>query len=602
MTHDSCSSRRLALGLSLALLGLVSTGCGGDSGGGEAEKPQSLLFISIDTTIPEVLSCYRSGGRPTTPFLDSIASEGILFENARTVAPMTLPAHASMLTGLYPPRHTVRMNGAMILPDGADTLADRAKESGYQTAAFVAAVVLGKGFGLEQGFDVYNQATASVGFEERLEVSRTAEEMVDVTLEWMRDQRDPEQPFFVWLHFFDPHAPYDPPKEFLDQEQGNAYSGEVAYMDAEIGRLMGYMKEEGLWDETVVAVVSDHGEGLGRKGQSTHATCVFDTTIRVPMLLRHPDGRRAGERVKDVTSVVDLYPTLVQGLGWGRAQGVDGYDLWRDTIPEDRGVYFESYYGFLSFGWSPIAGWADRDGKYHNAGTREFFEFPGDLDEDVNLLPGGESNTERYTQGLQRIERRPRLSVTSISDESGRVRAQLEALGYAGGSDQVGDLPEPSATVGGPSPHLRIQAEEDYLRAREYQIAGRADLALPLLERITSENPRNHTVTFNLGLAYMKMKRFEEALTAFDLSIKHREGSWMGPILNKAVVLRHLGRMDEAMPLYDQAFAMGNGPAGALPGFVEVLREIGDTERLATFEKRLEEQRIAQATGQGKNE
>ena len=586
---------RASLGALLTAATLVAAGCGGPSD--ETDEPRSLLLLTLDTTIPEALSCYVPGPGRSTPALDAIAAEGLLFENARTVTPMTLPSHASMLTGLVPPRHSVRMNGAMILPESADTLAERARAAGAQTAAFVAAVVLGEGFGLEQGFDVYDQPAAQVGSDERLEAARDARQMVDVTLDWFRDQRDPERPFFVWLHFFDPHAPYAPPPEYLQGAGGNAYQGEVNYMDAQIGRLIDELKTLELWDETLVAVVSDHGEGLGRHGQKAHAAFVFDTTIRVPMLLRHPDGRRAGEREAAPTSVVDLFPTLVHELGWGLAGDVDGIDLWRENVPADRGVYFESYYGYLSFGWSPITGWADGDGKFHHASRPELYDLQTDPGELANLLPGAEDRAEDYRDGLARIGRRERLAMQGVSDESGKIGAQIEALGYTGGVGLGDSVPEPTEHVALPSPHERIEAYAKFQTARELQTLGRNAEAVPLLEEVVAGNPRNHSAAFNLGLGYMAMREYEKALAAIDLSIEHRRGEWMGGVLNKAVCLQNLGRGADAVPFYEQAFTHGDGPPRALETFVRLLDELGETEKRDRYARRLLEQRSGTPEG-----
>ncbi|NOT32330.1 MAG: sulfatase, partial [Planctomycetes bacterium] len=287
---------RARLGL---LLALALSACGHS-----AEAPPSLLLLTLDTTNPEALGCY-GGPRGLTPNLDRLAREGVLFEDARTVAPLTLPAHASLLTGLYPVRHTLRRNGETRLASEARTLAELAQEHGYLSAAFVAAVVLAPEFGLDQGFAHYDAPPTPENVEEHLLASRGADEIVARAVSWL-DQHEPAQPFFLWLHLYDPHFPHDPAPEFLARAQGDPYLGEVAAMDAAIGTLLERLERDGRLANTLVVAAADHGEGRGRHGEETHGAFVFDSTLRIPLLARLPLCARAGERVRAPVSQVDV--------------------------------------------------------------------------------------------------------------------------------------------------------------------------------------------------------------------------------------------------------------------------------------------------------
>ena len=352
------------------LVALAAIGCSADPPAAPSEKAASktsILLVTLDTTRADALGCL--GGRPgVTPRLDALAREGVLYTQARTTAPVTLPAHASMFTGLYPIRHGARDNGRTPLPPEATTLAELAREAGLETAAFVAAAVLDDAWGLDQGFETYVDPTRPHdGSVSAMYVERSAEEVVGDALRWLRE-RDAGRPFLLWVHLFDPHAPYVPPPAFARQAGGDPYLGEVARADAGVGALLDELARQDLDDETLVVVVSDHGEGLGDHGEVTHGSLAYDTTLRVPLIVRHPDGRRAGTRSDEAASVVDVLPTVAAALGLEAPAGIDGVDLGEPLDGAERGIFFETSYGFLHYGWSPISGWLEGGLKYvHDA-------------------------------------------------------------------------------------------------------------------------------------------------------------------------------------------------------------------------------------------
>ncbi|MCZ6598902.1 MAG: sulfatase, partial [Planctomycetota bacterium] len=412
----------------LALL-LLASSCGG------ADEPRSALLVTLDTTRWDSLSIT---GAPAglTPSLDALAEESVVYTAARTVAPLTLPSHASILTGLYPPRHTVRTNSRMALPRSATTLAEKARAAGMQTAAFVAAEVLSASFGLDQGFDHYEEPELrpQPPFE-RL----GAEEIADRAIAWIR-ARDPDRPFFVWVHFFDPHWPYAAPERFVRQADGDVYLAEVARVDDAVGRIFDVLRSEGVYDDTAIVVVADHGEGLEEHDERTHGTLVYDSTLRVPLLVRYPDGHRAGERSDELVSVVDVLPTLSEAMGLAPPGDVDGQSLYR-RVSDDRGLYFESYYGFYSFGWSPIAGWVDPAGKYIHSSEPELYESQ-DAGELVDVFAARKGELERYRDGIDAIARRSRLQRSQDDRAGSAMIDQLHSLGYAGTADGAA-LPHP---------------------------------------------------------------------------------------------------------------------------------------------------------------
>ncbi len=568
----------LALALALVLPGCARAG----------DPPLSALLLTVDTTDPEALSCY-GGPRGLTPNLDRLAAEGILFENARAVAPLTLPAHAAILTGLYPLRHSVRRNGDSVLPGEALTLAEQARAAGFQTAAFVAAVVLDPDFGLDQGFDVYDAPRTPASVDEHLAASRSADEIAERALAWL-GARDEDRPFLLWLHFYDPHFPYDPPAAFLERAGGDPYLGEVAAMDAAIGRVLARLSGEGVLERTLVAALADHGEGRGAHGEDTHGAFVFDSTLRIPMLVRLPGRARAGERLLAPVSQVDLGALLVASLGLDGAPGSDG----RDPLASapGPGVYFESYFGTVSFGWSSLAGWADAAGKYIHSSAPEYFDLAADPGELANAIEHHSEEVARARARMAELCERPRLPRTPLAEDQLDLSQEIERLGYAGGTSAGESEPEPLASSPRPSPHRMVQAYADYMAGRKIlEEQGPREEAVEFLRRALAVNPENHKAWFQLGLAVKDLGRFEEALDAFRRAAADPGGERIPAELNLAVCLYNVGRREEALQRLARALQDTIGPPGALELLIQMLEEAARPDEAARQKARLAKER-----------
>jgi len=563
---------------SLVLAALLAPACAP-----AAPPPPSFLLLTLDTTNPEALGCY--GGSVPTPHLDRLAREGILFEDARAVAPLTLPAHASILTGLYPPRHSVRRNGETRLPEDARTLAERARAAGYETAAFVAAVVLAPEFGLTQGFEHYDAPSTPEDVEAHLAASRSADEVVARARTWL-EARDADQPFFLWLHFYDPHFPYAPPAE-LAQEIADPYQAEVVAMDAAIGRVLGVLEARGALAHTLVVAVADHGESRGRHGEDTHGAFVYDSTLRIPFLVRLPDGARAGERVPAATSQVDVVPLACRVLGWPLEADLDGHDpLAGEPAP---GAYFESYFGTKSFGWGPVAGWTDGAWKYVCSSAPELFDLRADPGESASLLAAHPAEADALRARMQALCGRPRLPVARLEGDQVTLQREIERLGYAGvgaGGDE--EDPEPLDPGPAPSPHRMVAAYAAYMEGRRiYEEGGPRAQALAHLERAVQANPENHKAWFTLGLAAQETSELERAAAAFRRVLAMPGGERIPAQLNYAVCLYNLGRPAEALATLEEALAETPGPPGALEVLVRLLEEAGRTDDAARARARI---------------
>lgn len=478
------------------------------------ELPLSGVLITIDTTNPEALGCYGRAGR-VSPHLDKLARESVVYDYAHSVAPLTLPAHASMLTGLYPLRHTVRDNGHTPLPSSAQTLAELASQAGYQTAAFVAAAVLEAPYGLNQGFELYRtppKASAKVG---GTPGERTGFEISTEAAQWLRG-RDTSKPFFLWVHYYDPHAPYAPPQRFLKQAAGDAYRGEVSAMDNAIGGLVKVLEAEQLLERTLIVVAADHGEALGRHGEETHSVFCYQATMRVPLFVRYPDAYGAGQRSAEVVSIVDVFPTFVEGLELGALGDVDGHSLFKRTVDPQRGAYFESYSGYLSYGWRPITGWVDARGKYIHSSPPEYLNPRVDPGETQNLLPAAEDQALLSRAAIAQLTRKSKLVRGSDESVDAATRQSIRALGYAGGADPEAELPDPLAELDLLDARTRLHELQAYYEATELSARGEFEQAIGVAQGIVAENPDNVLAITILGASHFKLGSYDEAVRTLE--------------------------------------------------------------------------------------
>ena len=336
--------------LILLIAALALAGCG------PAPRPH-ILLVTFDTTRADYVG-FASGREGLTPMLDAMAERGAWFSTCLTPQPLTLPSHTSIMTGLYPFSHGVRNNGTYIVPDETVTLAERLQEQGYATHAVVAAFVLDSQFGLDQGFAGYDD-DFSGGPKQKMFMFREikADVVARKAVRWLEQERSKEKPFFLWLHFFDPHADYEPPADLAARFPDEPYRGEIAFADRELGRVFASLDDAGLLDETLIVFASDHGEGLGEHGETTHGIFIYESTTRVPMLIAGPGVPPTG-RVDALVRTVDIVPTILDLLDLPGEKDLDGRSLrslWEGE-DEDRTAYMETFVPRLNFGWGELRG------------------------------------------------------------------------------------------------------------------------------------------------------------------------------------------------------------------------------------------------------
>jgi arylsulfatase A-like enzyme len=579
---------------------LASTACGkkDEADPASAKAPAgpgySVLLLTLDTTRPDALSCYGMSG-PTTPSLDSLAADGIAFDRAFTPVPTTLPAHASLFTGLVPPRHGLRDNGHGALAPEATTLAELCREQGYETAAFVGSVVLDRTFGLDQGFDVYDAPRGRGARGEETpgkDAERPAREVVEAALAWF-GKRDGSRPSLLWCHFFDPHTPYAPPPEVGESPMDSAssalppeYVREVRGMDLEIGRLLVALEAQGALARTLVVAAGDHGESYGEHGEKGHGILCHDATLRVPLILRLPQDwpgeRPAGQRSNAIVSLVDVFPTVARALG--RTPGeVDGLDL-LGSIPADRGIYFESYSGYLSYGWSPLAGWLDAAGKYVHGTEPAFYDWAADPGETVPL-ERTEVELEPYRRAIASVAAEPALPVGGAADEE--LLESLRGLGYVASGPGASKLPGPLEATGLPAPASMWTLHDEAVQALVLAQQGSVGDAELVFRRVLDLNPKNPFVLEQLATCLIQQGRLPDAADTLARILRETPGESPRVWFRLGTVLRGQGKVEQAIQALRRADDLAPNRALYLRELYSALRDAGKAEEASAVSKRL---------------
>jgi choline-sulfatase len=555
--HLMTALRRLVLALSLLL-----AGCG-DRHQGQAH----VLLITLDTTRADHLGCYGYA-LARTPSLDRLAAEGTRFSDAISAAPITLPSHSSILTGLYPPAHGVRDNGTYALGDDAVTLAERLKAAGYRTQAFVSALVLNRRYNLAQGFDGYDddlwaEDSPKLFMIRDRPAPKTAARAVAWLERWSREA--PRKPFFVWVHFFDPHQPYDPPA--ADRALApSPYDAEITVADRGVGTVLGELRRLGVLDDTLVVLTADHGESLGEHGEKTHAVFVYDATVHVPLILRLPGLVPAGRVYAGPARSVDIVPTVLGALHLTGGDQTQGADL----LPALKGrtgalslpQYSESLLSEVGFGMAPLHA-VRRDGwKWIRAPKPEVYDLKRDPRELHNLYPAEArrgSLLDRELQGiLDDSARRALRAQRSPMDKE--TLESLQALGYMAPRGQ-------RESLDGMDPKEGIVLYDKMEDARHLAQQKKWAESEELLREILSETPRNVTAVNVLALTRLKRGDLGGAREQYLHSLA------LDP--KQARVYAMLGSISFAEDDLDQAERQYRKALEISPGFVEALSNLG---------------------------
>ncbi len=511
----------------------------------------NVLLITLDTTRADRIGAYGYGPAET-PRLDRLAEEGVLFEQVITPTAFTLPSHSSIMTGLYPPYHGMRLNGGSALADVQVTLAEQLAASGYRTGAVIAAFVLDQRWGLSQGFEVFEDDIAMEP-DQRLDlagVQRRADQVVDLGLEWLEKKDD--RPFFAWFHLYDAHIPYDPPEAYATRFGGRGLSGlhdgEIAFADFHVGRALDWLEAQGLAENTVVVVVGDHGESLGDHGENEHGYFVYDATVRVPLIIRVPGADLEGIRVPAQVRTIDVLPTILDLVGVDAPQPLHGESLVPLMLePESRGpeyAYSESMSVHLQYGWSALYSVRTADHKFIDAPRAELYGLEDDPSETDNLFGDLPDVAEELRLVLKKLRDEIEAGAPEIqeADLDEETLGMLAALGYVGGATAA---PEGENLA---DPKDKINLFESVGRASTLMLGEDYEEGAEILEMVLAEDPQIPQAKHMLATCYRSLGRTEEAKVLLDEYLRDHPDSTPA-LITMAGILTEEGKYQEVVAL-----------------------------------------------------
>ena len=538
--------RRTALGLFF----LVLVSCKGDRTISPPSANTPVFIVSIDTLRSDHLPVYGYKG-VDTPHIDAFRKDGVLYERAYSHTPLTLPSHASLMTGLLPSEHGVRDNIGYQLRSGATTVASMLKSRGYATGAAVSAFVLRRQTGLDRGFDFYDDDVDALPGQEGItgNIQREGEATVRIAKEWIVRQ---QKPVFFFLHLYEPHTPYAPPERF--KKYSSPYDGEIAHADEIVGEFLKSLKDAGLYDKALIVIMSDHGEGLGEHGEEEHGLFLYREAIQVPLIIKLPDQKFSGERVSAPVQLIDLFPTIAERTGVTAPATLRGQSLvsffLKDQPPARGAIYSESYYARLHFGWADQHSLIDGERHYIHSPKPELFNVRDDTAETKNILTEDRRGFFAMKAAITPFIREADAPSAVDPEEA----AKLAALGYLGSTVST----KPGEVLPDPKDHLGTI--KDIERAFALFRARKLDESMLLIERLLAENERILDLYDLKAKALGQLGRYDEAIaTAKQALIQGPQNTHLA--LEIARNQLEIGRLDDAQKHAELALKVHPGPA-----------------------------------------
>lgn len=549
VTASALARRTLLAGLAATALCSGASALARDAAGAASPRATSLLVVTLDTTRAGHLGAY---GAPAgiSPVLDRLARRGTVFSAAATSAPVTLPSHATIFTGLYPFHHGVRNNTEYRLSDAQTTLAEILSGAGFETAAFVSAFVLEDRYGLSQGFGTYDDRVGGARGSafESANLERPSADVTDAAIAWLR-QRSASGRFFAWVHYYAPHTPYEPPVPERDLFPRDLYGGEIASTDAQVGRLLATLAARGLEERTLVVVVADHGESLGEHGELTHSVFLYEGVMQVPLIAGGAGWPLPAGPSDRLAGTVDLLPTLLSALSLPVPAKLDGRSLLEPAPAAARAIYLESLVPYLEFGWAPLVALRGPGGKAISAPRAEAYDLASDPAEE-HPLDGRARPRDLAALESQLGAILPRaLAELDLAGDAPAVddatRASLEALGYVSGAGAA----DPAAELADPKDMIFIATA--IVETNALMAEGKLPEALEVIQGAAAASPGDRSVLQLLGKVCLRMGRFAEAEEAFRAFREIRPKADVSVLLAQLLIMRR--RWDEAAALLDEA-------------------------------------------------
>jgi arylsulfatase A-like enzyme/Flp pilus assembly protein TadD len=585
------SRRRWMTGVALAIA-VAALGIGIAARFWRRPPTINVILITLDTTRADRIGCYGHKAA-LTPTLDRLASKGVLFERAVSPAPLTLPTHASLLTGLYPAEHGLRTNGRSRLHESIPTLPEVLKSSGYDTGAFLSSFVLDSKFGLGRGFDHYDDDFSGHVTDNSLQRQRDGKKTVDAAIEWLAKPH--EAPVFCWVHLYDPHEPYsDHAGEFGDQFEGRPYDAEIAYVDRQVARILQQVEEleSRGHPKSVVIVVGDHGEGLGDHVERTHGYTLYESTQRVPWIIRFPEGSTSsssmpsveGRRIADVVSLVDLTPTLLDLFDLGLPDSVSGRSVRQaiegNALPR-RPSLAATDDPFLQNGWSPLRSLTTDRWKYIRTTRPELYDLQADPHEQKNLVESDPQRAREMAALIQDFEGRLTSRKSASVQLTAAERRALESLGYLRGADHAGAASETAAL-----PDVKDLLPYDVAADKALRLSEAGNLAEAAEEfrRIVSEAPSHVASKIFLGETLERQGRMNEAMTWYESALKLRPDH-LDALIHLGSAYASMGKFSEAVMHFDEAVHIDPDSTTARYNLAKTLVQLGQvSEGISQFE------------------
>jgi arylsulfatase A-like enzyme/Flp pilus assembly protein TadD len=495
----------------------------------------NIIVITLDTTRADRMG-FLGSKRGLTPHLDALAKQSAVFTHAYSHVPLTTASHATIFTGTYPQYNHV-VDFGIPLSDKLPFAPDILRKNGYHTAAFIASLVLdplgGTAPGFDRGFEVYDAGfhMRPRGADRYKTVERRASDVVNHALAWL--SKRPSGPMFLWIHLYDAHDPYDPPEPFKTRYRSQPYDGEIAYADAEVGRLLAALRTQGQYDNSLIAVMSDHGESLGEHGENTHGVFLYDSTIHVPLLVKLPGVRATGKQVDTRVSLVDVAPTILRQAGLPAPAEMQGQSLLSfirkantdNASSQDRAAYAETEYPHRAFGWSSLR--ALRTGKYLyiRAPQAELYNLTSDPQEKQNLAPSSKAVADTLAAQLEDVRKKTSQTLLELAKPDPEQVEKLQALGYVA-SDTSNS--KTGSTDSGIDPKSKIEVSNLLHDAMLDVEDARYREAVPLLDRVLVEQPGMPIAEMQLGIAHARLRNYADALPHLEKAVKVLPDSGMG--------------------------------------------------------------------------
>ncbi|MCK5057008.1 MAG: sulfatase-like hydrolase/transferase [Candidatus Aminicenantes bacterium] len=524
-TKDALNrSRRIKFGILLFLSAVLSGYVQGKGSGAspvlrlEKGDAANVLLITIDTLRYDRLSLY-SNKYVKTPNIDRLAKESFVFDRAFAHNPVTLPSHTNILTGTTPLYHGISDNTGFRLEERFITIAELLKKKGYETGAFIGAFPLDSRFGLNRGFDVYDDNYGTHGSFELFFVERTAEKVIKPARQWVSERKGK---WFTWIHLFDPHQPYLPPPPFDTEYKDDPYSGECAYVDKQLGNFFSFLRDKKLLKKTIVIITGDHGEGLGEKGESTHSYFAYNSTIHIPLIIYVPGG--GSKRIETNVSHVDIFPTICDLLGVGIPGHIQGESL----LPVVGGkkkqkgkIYFESLTPYLNRGWAPLRGFIAGKIKFIDLPIREVYDLEKDIKETKNLV--GTSDIRKMSRELENLKNSLSGKYKARRSEKidPEVRKRLRSLGYISEKNVV----KKSIYTRKDDLKTLLPLQNKMLDAMAKYQEGKAEMALKDLSGVIKESPAFILVYNRMAEIYKETGRVPEGINILRMGLKENPGN-----------------------------------------------------------------------------